>query len=205
MVNEGSHMCIDRTMLIYLLGYVLLVFNSIFIVGKLINELWEQAGFEYRWERFKLQTTLLGALESVMYYTLFLFSTVGQFEKFAIIGAWFTIKILPKVWESKIEQGKSDYIVIGFNDAKQVEENKALNTWAGEKYNIFLFGNLYSVATAYGLSLLTHYVKSSQNVNTCLTTFISVCLYGILNIIIVHWIKTTPSRERNIKILSKKK
>lgn len=123
----------------FIFGFLFCFLNSYFI-GANISALWKNAKIE-RFRSYSLQTLILGTLESCSYF--FTFSMVSldllnMSDAFFIIGGWLTLKTVSSIWNSK-----------------------AVLMEVGEKYNIFLIGNLMSIIS----SLFFSYAFNNLNQN----------------------------------------
>ena len=157
--------------LVFYIGYILALINSVCVVGRFVNALWYQAECEYRFKRFGLQTTILGILETSFYYWLFLLTLLsGVFSVSTLtpIGAWLTFKTLPKIWEAKSKQNDK-YIVSNLSDK--------YGTWPGEKYNIFLIGNILSIASSLLISFFTYRYYQVEDQSQVLIYFLLLLMY----------------------------
>jgi hypothetical protein len=156
---------------IFFIGYLFALINSVYVIGGVVNALWCQAECEYRFKRFRLQTTILGILETSFYYWLFILTL--QFSVFSAttlvpIGAWLTLKTLPKIWDAKSKQNKK-YIVNNLHDKYE--------TWPGEKYNIFLIGNLLSIVSSLLISFLTYRYYQATDQSQALNYVLFLIIY----------------------------
>ncbi len=112
---------------ILLIGLLFCIINSFFI-GYVIEALWFYSNLQ-RPKKYNVQTLILGTIEASIYFFLFyLFfnSLLSKQELLPIIGFWFSLKGASKIWELKSKKEET-----------------------GERYNIFLIGNLMNVSSAF--------------------------------------------------------
>lgn len=133
--------------LFYISGFVLCSINDIFI-GSVINSLWKLSG-EKRPLRFSVQTSILGNIEGFLYFIVFSnsLSNVYIAEKLLFLfGGWLSIKTLSVIWNKKIE-----------NKSKNLD-------WPGERFNVFLIGNLMTIMSSLSTSYILLTVNSTEKI-----------------------------------------
>ncbi|MDQ5951808.1 MAG: hypothetical protein QG639_1089 [Patescibacteria group bacterium] len=154
--------------------------NNLFI-GYVVKALWINAGrASERLSRYDLQTSILGGIEGIMYFTVIYTVLVSyssnndSINLLLIIGAWLTLKTLSSVWDKKGNRSECE------------EKNLEDKYWPGERFNIFLIGtslNILSASiTAYSIFLMTiqdNYINSAYLLIAPL--FALTIIYKVIN------------------------
>ena len=154
----------------------------------IISKLWKSANV-FRLRRYDFQSGTLGLVDITFFYLAFSIVSFNIFPKISseillLVGGWITIKSLPAIWKSKVEQEYYPY------------DKKRIPGTGGERYNIYLIGTALNIIIAInGVFLansLTYFVLENNYLDVIIENSILLLAFilPILLILLYCWIKT---------------